>query len=295
MLFERWGSLSVDDHVDTVALVANVLLYDRLVVPVMTDQVDRDERAYWNSKGWNPDLQSQRLDELEDLAIRRPWSAARRQLFRTRTQEIAAEQHDAGVVDSKHLTRMILAQEQVVDKPPGVHGVTVVAAYNSTASLKQDFFVSDAPDHISAQAYLLGRRLAVPDLRSPEVSLREAIKLSRDPEFRTKRSDLFDWQDLAVARGWTPEEAVERISDMADRYNAKVKEAVGNVRWKFAFTIFGIGLGFAAGGPVGAAAAATLSLIQFAMLDRKPAIEAGSSQPAAMFHDVEARVGFKLL
>ena len=39
---ERWGSLPVNDHVDTQALVANVLLYRWLVVPVMTEQVDCD-------------------------------------------------------------------------------------------------------------------------------------------------------------------------------------------------------------------------------------------------------------
>jgi hypothetical protein len=84
MSFERWGSLSVDDHLDTQALIANVLLYDRLVVSVMTEQPDRDERAYWISRGWDPDLQLKRRDLLEDLAVRRPWSTARRELFRTR-------------------------------------------------------------------------------------------------------------------------------------------------------------------------------------------------------------------
>ena len=54
MAFERWGSLSVDDHVDTASLVANVLMYDRLVVPAMTPQADRDERAYWVTHGWDP-------------------------------------------------------------------------------------------------------------------------------------------------------------------------------------------------------------------------------------------------
>jgi hypothetical protein len=78
MPFERWGSLPVNDHVDTQALVANVLLYRWLVVPVMTEQVDCDERAYWISRGWDPDLQQRRLETLEDLAIRRPWDAARR-------------------------------------------------------------------------------------------------------------------------------------------------------------------------------------------------------------------------
>lgn len=291
MAFERWGSLSVDDHVDTDALATNVLLYDRLVIPVLTDQADRDEHAYWLSQGWDPDLQAKRLEQLEDLAIPRPWDEDRRKRFSDRLNELTAEQGDAeGMHDPMHVTRMILAQETVVDRPPGVSGVTVVAAYNSTAALNRDFPVVDVKDHLGAQAYLLSRRLAVPDLPST-VILREAIKLSRDADFAAKRADLFDWQELAVARKWTPEETVERISDMTERYNAKVKEAVGTVRWKFALTLFGIGLGFATGGPVGAGAAAALSLVQFIKLDRKPVIEAGSAQPAAMFHDMEARLG----
>jgi hypothetical protein len=295
MSFERWGSISVDDHVDTQALVANILLYDRLVIPVMTGQPDRDERAYWVSKGWDPELQAKRIEQLEDLAVPRPWSKTRRETFRSRLDELTAEQHDAEAIDQKHITRMILAQEKVLTKPPGVNGVTVVAAYNSTAALNRDFPVTDTADHLGAQAYLLSRRLAVPTLADREVLLREAIKLSKDTDFGAKRNDLFDWQELAIARRWSPEETIERVSEMTDRYNAKVKEATGTVRWKFAFTLFGIGLGFATGGPIGAGAAAALSLVQFAKLDRKPSIEAGSSQPAAMFHDVETHLGIKLV
>lgn len=294
MSFERWGSLSVDDHIDSESLAANILLYDRLVIPVMTDQPDRDERAYWVSKGWNPELQAERLDQLGALAVPRPWNKARRAHYRTRVDELRAEQGDAAQIDHKHVTRMILAQEKVVNKPPGVEGVAVVAAYNSLAALAEDFPVADAKDHLAAQAYLLSRRLAVPDLPR-DVLIRESVKLSSDEEFRRRRSELFDWQELAVARRWSPEETVQRISNMADRYNAKVEEAVGTVRWRFAFTLFGIALGFATGGPLGAGAAATLSLVQFVKLDRTPTIEAGSSQPAAMFHDVETRLGIKLL
>jgi hypothetical protein len=277
------------------ALVANVLLYDRLVVPVMTEQPDRDERAYWISKGWDPDLQLRRLETLEDLAVRRPWSAAHRKLFSDRARALAAEQYDARIFDDKQLTRMILAQEQVVEKPQGIHDVTVVAAYNSTTALEHDFPLADAPDHLSAQGYLLSRRLAIPDLKDPEDSLRQAINVSRDPDFRANRSDLFDWQELAVARQWSPQDTVERISEMTRRYNDKVREAVTKVRWRLAFTVFGIGIGFATGGPVGAAAGAALSLVQFVTLDRKPTIDAGSTEPTIMFHDVEARLGIRLL
>jgi len=291
MTFERWGSLSVDDHVNPRALVANILLYDRLILPVMTAQADRDERAYWVSKGWDPDLQRARVDQLQDLAIQRPWDAARRANFRTRVEQLAAERRDA---DPYHATRMILAQEQIGDKPEGVDRITVVAAYNSTKSLTTDFHVANTSESLGAQAYLLSRRLAIPNLPAAEDALKVAIALSRDPAFREKRSALFDWQELAVVQKWTPKETVARISDLTDKYNAAVKDASGKVRWRFAFLISGIAVGFALGGPVGAAATATLSLLEFAKLDRSPAIEAGNAEPAAMFHDIKNRLGLPL-
>jgi hypothetical protein len=290
MPFERWGSLSVDDHTNTNGLIANVLLFDRLIVPVMTPQADRDERAYWVAHGWDPGLQAKRLELLEDLAVRRPWDEQRRSVFRTRMDQLNAEQFDAG----SDMTRRILAEETPIEKGPDVDGVTVLPAYSSLKGLEDDFPLENATDQLAAQAFLLSRRLAVPERSTGEI-LKKAVELSRDSNFRAERADLFDWQDLAVARKWSPDEAVARISDMSDRYNEMVKASFGDVRWKFAFTIFGIGIGFAAGGPIGAsAAAATLSLIQFAKFDRRPPIQAGSTQPAAMFHDVEQRLGIKL-
>src|SRR5438874_143474 len=96
---ERWGSLSVDDHVDTEALLTNVLLYDRLVVPVFTEQqTDRNEREYWDQHGWNPDLQQTRLTQLGDLAVRRPWNDSRRERYKNRMQQLKSEQFDGNNV-----------------------------------------------------------------------------------------------------------------------------------------------------------------------------------------------------
>src|SRR5689334_12041892 len=109
MRTERWGSLSVADHVDTDSLTASVLLFDRLVVPVMVDQPDRNERAYWVARGWDPDLQDRRLEQLGDLAVRRPWSKARRACFDDRWSAIKAEQDDAlRMADAHGVTRRIL-------------------------------------------------------------------------------------------------------------------------------------------------------------------------------------------
>lgn len=78
---------------------------------------------------------------------------------------------------------------------------------------------------------------------------------------------------------------------MTRKFNARVEAAVKTVRWKLAFTVCGIGVGIATGGPVGAAAMAALSLVQFAKLDRKPVIDTGNTEPAAMFHDIDTRLG----
>lgn len=296
MPIERWGSLSVADHVDTAALAANVLLYDRLVVPIMTHQADRDERAYWEQHGWHPDLQANRVAQLGELAVRKPWDRHRRELFRTRAQQLAAEQGDAAGIDHMHLTRRILAQEQVVDTPAGVH-VQVIAAYNSAAALKRDYRVADAPDHLSAQALLLTRRLAVPELRDPEDSLRVAIDLSRDDTFRQKRADLFGWQELMALRGIPPHAVVDELAAMADAYNDEVRKAGTRLRWKYASTIFQLGAGLLIAGPAGlagAAAGAALSWIHFAVFDGHAESPGENLKPAAMFHHARQRLGLKL-
>jgi hypothetical protein len=294
MTFERWGALSVADHVDTAGLVANVLLYDRLVVPVATEQPDRDELGYWIAQGWAPDLQIRRLEQLGDLAIRRPWDVERRAQFRSRMDELRGLSSERAYVDAQGMTRRILAHEHQVEKPPGVHHVQVIPAYNSVEGLRQDFVVEDAKKELATQAFLLSRRLSVPDPSNVEDALRIAIDLSRDEEFRAKRADLFDWQERVASRGIPAEAVVEELAAMAEAYNGCVARAHSKVKTRFAFTLFGIGLGFATGGLLGAAAGAALALVQFVTLDRQPAVEAGSATPAAMFHDVTERIGLSL-
>lgn len=89
MAIERWGSLSVADHNDTAALTANVLLYDRLVMPIYTEARDRNEREYRDEKGWNPDLQNQRREHLGDLIIECAWDETRRQSYTERCRVLA--------------------------------------------------------------------------------------------------------------------------------------------------------------------------------------------------------------
>ena len=290
MAIERWGSLSVSDHVDIYDLTANVLLYDRLVVPVMVEQPDRNERKYWEDHGWNPDLQESRLRQLGELAVKRNWDVAHRELFKSRSAALAAEKSDAAALQ---LTRRILAKTPIV-LPPDVDHATVVAAYSSLARMRKDFDIQDADDHLAAQALLISRRLKVPNEGDLEKSLEVALGLSRDPEFKARRSELFEWQEKLVGKKLEPQAAVNHLIDLVGKYNDKVEAAATKVETRFAFAVIGGAVGFATGGPVGATAGAALSLVRFAALDSKPSVDAGALSPFAMFHDLEVKLGYRL-
>ena len=78
-------------------------------------------------------------------------------------------------------------------------------------------------------------------------------------------------------------------------YNAATRKAVKDVYKKFAFSLIPIAL-TAVGGPMGALAGigAIGNLVRFWINDRKPAVQAGPAEVAAMFHDVQQQLGWRL-
>ncbi len=78
MSTERWGGFSVKDHIDAAALAADVLLYDRLLLPV---PLDKSEEKRWEVEDWKPELQKERLDVLGDLVEPVKWDDNRQQMY----------------------------------------------------------------------------------------------------------------------------------------------------------------------------------------------------------------------
>jgi hypothetical protein len=69
---EVWGTFSVKDHCKQRAFVAEVLLYDRLVIPYPPNE---QERARWASQGWDPQKLDGVLKILDDRWDRDNWWA----------------------------------------------------------------------------------------------------------------------------------------------------------------------------------------------------------------------------
>jgi hypothetical protein len=63
MDWELWGTFSVGDHLRRRAFVADVLLYDRLVVPTPPASEPEEEKR-WVDMGWEPEHQRKLLDLL---------------------------------------------------------------------------------------------------------------------------------------------------------------------------------------------------------------------------------------
>lgn len=120
MARQIWGCYSVADHLERRAFVADLLLYDRLVVPIPS----ADDLGRWE-KWWGPDRQTRLLDILGPFAERMVWSPGLREQFEREWSpadlafDIDAENSDAAastagpesLAGPYGVTRRIISQE----------------------------------------------------------------------------------------------------------------------------------------------------------------------------------------
>lgn len=122
---ELWGTFAVDDHKRERAFVAEVILFDRLVVPQPPEN-DAAEWAMWIDEDWRPDLLKATVDALEDLIIpvpwdknlRRAWKGEYKSLFGGRASLASNVSFDFQAIRNAHpdnpamwTTRMVLANK----------------------------------------------------------------------------------------------------------------------------------------------------------------------------------------
>lgn len=264
MTQEVWGTFSVRDHCAPNAFVADVLIYDRLVLPVPAD--DR-ERARWRRPNandpretWDPDrlqalieiLGSQRRPRRDDakLVWEVDWDRDKWIYERSRLEA-------AGVVsdDAFWTTRRIIAMDDAV---PGV--VEAVAAYPSAAACVQDRElqqVNVSPNPPGTIGAVIARPLLLPDpgKETKLHPLRQAIELALDDDFRAARGAYYDWvreffAPLQGRDGTRPVDAAslelarEKLNDLLAKERAVVKKHGSAKRWRRvteAFTIIGLG------------------------------------------------------
>ena len=332
---ELWGTFSVRDHVAARAFVADVLLYDRLIIPTLPEGSD--------PKDWLPewDLAKQRrvLDVLGEVAIPIPWTADRQEQWQRRFDAITTQERgkarvevlkavtrdqervrNASELDEPYMvTRELLtdlANQQIDDElfrrlratqkaRPG-STLEAVMAYSDFDAFRKDvsidtFRQSGAPTR--APTDIFGWDFFVPastkqgDAEDLRL-LKTAVTLSRRSEFVEHRAEFYNWLSDISEGKLEREKAVEDMERRIKKYTEMMKKQ----RWmKLAKRAIKIVDAFAGGlGLVnevaGAAAEVFLGSAEI-VFDERPD---GADVPppikvAAMFHDARSKFGWKPL
>jgi hypothetical protein len=286
MVVERWGTLSVKDHLNAQALVVDLLLYDRLVFPVISGA---GERTRWRGENWDPDLQEGLIEELgTDLAVKADWDEARRQRYqdlRRARKEIAE--------DAFQTTRMVLAMDRDLPRPPGTEVRAVAAYHDLEEGTKELEITPHQPDEeaLGKLAFIIGQRLLVPLIgaEKPRDVVPQVAEFSRSAKYREQRDPFYAWQESTVDAIVRGRKTIEGAVSEMQGYIKQLNESITG-HWKqFAattvFTVVGVGLPFALGIEKLALVAAipgAFELVKFAALDVKEPPNEGKCEVAAM-------------
>jgi hypothetical protein len=246
--WELWGTFSPADHLRRRAFVADVLIYDKLVVPVPAED-DEELLRKWERR-WNRERQAELLEvidaEMPGLVHRVPWTAehdsewqahARRKGLlmdlasgMSRDVEIIKEADPNSPGQLAERVYLIDVVDPRRDRelrgavPTG--DITVVAAYGSYHQFRREVPIETEADATADRTLLsaFAWPLLVPSnsRRSDADLLKEAADLARRPETRTYRRAFHHWR-MALPAGTTPTQAAKNLEDIIKSYATAVR------------------------------------------------------------------------
>lgn len=327
---EVWGTFSVKDHCARRAFVAEVLLYDRLVIPYPP----AEERKRWADSGWEPQKLDCVLKILDDRwdgddwsAVLNPpglvrpvlWNASRQAEWATRQAAAAqATEETAASLEFRRQTGYIdTAAVLAAGLPRYVTGIVAVADYSTVEDAQADLGLAFTDPNIyepvvpfrpaglpgGTVCTVIGREFLVPDdeSRSDADLLRAAVDIAQDSDFRRKRANFQRWQREFIADGATDEESLQRaVSEMRDLLEDE-HAAVRNTGIRTGLSVAcligatSIGLLGPFGVPVAAAVAAGgafLSVGQFVVDHWPTSANSNEREIYAMFRSAQRRLGW---
>ena len=280
---EVWGAYSVRDHLEPHPWAADVLLYDRLAIPVPPDLDDPEgpaEWRRWSDEGWEPERQQQLISILGNAAYPIPWNQFRRHQWSdlhgaalgTFTAQISAEARRPSAANPWLATAMVVER----GLPSRVTAVTAVATYRSADQLAAAVRMREvdpaAPLPAGQAVVVIGREFLIPDpaqFGSNDDLLRAAVELSSDGDYRRRRVAYWRWQREFLNDGMfidaeSIEAAVAEMQDLIADEHRSIRRRQIRLVTMFAMCVAAAGATVLAGplAPV-TLAAAFLSVGQF--------------------------------
>jgi len=275
--WELWGTFSVSDHLRPDPFAADVLLFDTLAIPTVTDDdVDR-----WESLGRDPQRQIEVLKVLQDLpggsVHKVPWDEYKRQQFHDNYADpvlpaatlaatagaLAFDARNLQILkrenpdsDGQLMTRLFLRDDlskmndaKLANGVPPT-SISIVAAYGTSDEMTAAVNVDEGATEIASDDRGLLAAFAWPFL-VPESdgvgldNLKRCVELANTQTVIDYRNAFRSWRGRVLRAEMTPAEAAVDLQDRIDRYAATMKEAKRQSWIRRAVVFIGLGAGLA--------------------------------------------------
>lgn len=235
---QRWAAFSVKAHRDLGSLAADILLYDRIILPVPEDDAESDR---WMRKNWAPDKLAPLVVKAAGHIIAVPWTAQLQREWKTRSDAMKSLDKElsygmTGVIYASYppawqeISASLQPGEQPVRKP------SLLAGFQSPGEAQAELGLGPAEvakketepggrgvDHVVALK--VRHMVHEPDIPDYEEKFLAAVSLVENSRFQEARRNLFDWEDAMYADGWTPEEVEKELPGLEEAYRDAVRAA----------------------------------------------------------------------
>ncbi len=208
---ELWGTFSVMDHRRKGAFLAEIVLYDTLVIPVPPNP-DRaeseDDRAFaskqwgrWEKNGWQPERLEQLVEIMRPVIEPIEWDRQHHEQWEREFADYTnTKASDAADLVARMMAGWVTGQVLLRDLPAKAAGAVAVAPFSSLSDLTDDLGITESqylPERLRASKGLpgnvvsavVGREFLVPadpDWDEFEL-LKEAVDLVGSEDYRGAR------------------------------------------------------------------------------------------------------------
>lgn len=254
--FELWGTFSVWDHVRPGAFLAEVVMYDKLVIPVPPDPDHAktpEDRAFaeeqwtrWAQNGWQPERLFEILKIIEPVTETIEWDRTHYEAWKAEFEESTSGSSNASRLVGRLLAGWVTGQTLLRHLPASAAGAVAIVPFDSLEQLEEELGITKTSRLIERQeasqglpgelvSAVIGREFLVPEdpNRDEFDLLRSAVDLVQHENWRDARRTFHSGLMRFINDGRTDYDAIRSaVTAMASDLEALNKIARRQRFWK---------------------------------------------------------------
>lgn len=245
---QSWGVYSVRAHLNLAALAAEVLYYDRLVLPSAETEKQADR---FDSEGWDTQLLNEIVGHLDELAHVIPWDEEMRaawRLHRNWLRDVHRNTEDAAY-GATPLTLIPhvwndARQHQVTGELPPV-APRITAAYLEPGEALADyaFTTNRSGSRDGHAAAIIRRKVRIMDGEDAYDCFLRAVRLAREPDYQEARARLLAFEEGMIVDEVSGTDAAAAFEKAHASFNSAIASYDSRTKWHYVSRLVAIGSG----------------------------------------------------